>query len=210
MGSRGRPSSRIRKGHTDYVWSIAFFADGKTLISASEDKTLRFWNVATGQQLRQITHTKSIGGGLAVSPDGKTLARIDYIKVTFGRGASWYPDNLVRWDTESGKELRQLTMPSKQINRTIRAGFFGVLFAPNGKTLITEGMDGVLRFWDATTWKEVKQISGFAGSPKPIAFAPNGKTLAVIDGNRTIRLIRIADGKDSVVCRGHRQSVTPS
>jgi WD40 repeat protein len=99
-------------------------------------------------------------------------------------------------------------MPAKEITRNIRAGFSGLYFAPDGKTLLTGGMDGVLRIWDTETWREIKQFSGFAGSPNPMAFAPGRDRLAVVDGNATIRLIRLADGKDHVISRGHRSGVS--
>jgi WD40 repeat protein len=61
-------------GHKQAVWSIAFSPDGATLATASDDSTLRFWNVATQQELLSI---RRLGGGLQglrFSPDGQWLA----------------------------------------------------------------------------------------------------------------------------------------
>jgi WD40 repeat protein len=38
------------EGHSDGVLSVAFSPDGKTVVSGSEDKTIRVWNVATGEE----------------------------------------------------------------------------------------------------------------------------------------------------------------
>ena len=61
-------------GHTDYVYSVAFSPDGKTLASGSWDATIRLWDVATGDTLNTLTgHTHWVNS-VAFSPDGKTLA----------------------------------------------------------------------------------------------------------------------------------------
>jgi WD40 repeat protein len=61
------------RGHTDWVRSLAFAADGRTLVSGSHDKTVRFWDVATGKELRRFDEPDSVLA-VALAPDGKTVA----------------------------------------------------------------------------------------------------------------------------------------
>lgn len=198
---------RTLEGHTDNVWSLAFSADGKTLVSASDDRTIRFWDVATGKQIRRITHKNRIGE-LALSSDGKLLASVDYVKKDFAGGSSWIPDWRVRvWDAATGAELRQLSMPPKEVAPEEHGGFLSLAFSPDGKHLLAGGLDGILRIWDTATGKPVRQIEGFAGSPHALAFAPDRRTLAVTDSGSSLRLFRLADGKELGLERGHRCGV---
>ena len=66
-------------GHTAVVWKVLFTPDGKELISVSYDKTIRVWDVQTGEPVRVLR--PPIGRGAegmlfaaALAPDGRTLA----------------------------------------------------------------------------------------------------------------------------------------
>ncbi|PVH69038.1 WD40 repeat-like protein, partial [Cadophora sp. DSE1049] len=57
------------EGHTDWVTSVAFSADGRQVVSGSRDQTVRLWDVVTGAPLQTLEgHTNSVSS-LAFSPD---------------------------------------------------------------------------------------------------------------------------------------------
>ena len=61
-------------GHSERVTDLAFAPDGRTLATASLDRTVRLWSVASGQELLVLDgHTGPVRA-VAFSPDGRMLA----------------------------------------------------------------------------------------------------------------------------------------
>src|SRR5262245_61662047 len=88
------PRNRIR--HDGTVCSASFSPDGKTLASASFDKTVKLWEVATGKELATLQGHTAVVWSVSFSPGGKTL--------TSASG-----DKTVKlWEAATGKELATL------------------------------------------------------------------------------------------------------
>jgi WD40 repeat protein len=156
------------------VNSVAFSPDGKTLASASDDYTVRLWDLTTRQLLGQPL--RGHGGkvnSVAFSPDGKTLA-------------SASNDYTVRlWDVATRQPLRELLGHSDIVN--------SVAFSPDGKTLASTGWDRTVRLWDVATRQSLgKPLRGHSNSVNSVGFSPDGKTLASASGDRTVRLWDVA------------------
>jgi WD40 repeat protein len=61
---------RILYGNTDTVNSVAFSQDGQLVAAASDDRTTRLWDPATGECVQTLTgHTRAVCC-VAFSPDG--------------------------------------------------------------------------------------------------------------------------------------------
>ncbi|MEH2004848.1 AAA-like domain-containing protein, partial [Nostoc sp.] len=79
------------EGHSSLVNSVVFSPDGKTLASASADKTIKLWNRETGKEITTLTGHSSLVNSVVFSPDGKTLASASF-------------DNTIKlWNRETGK-----------------------------------------------------------------------------------------------------------
>ena len=85
-----RPVGEPFLGHTDTVAAVAFSPDGKTLASASDDRTARLWQTACVQPTTLRGHDGGVGG-VAFSPDGVSIA------------TGSLDETLRLWDARTGK-----------------------------------------------------------------------------------------------------------
>jgi WD40 repeat protein len=68
---------RTFTGHSNWVSSVAFAPDGKTIASGSSDNTIKLWNLE-GKELRTFMGHSNWVLSVAFSPDGKTIASGSY------------------------------------------------------------------------------------------------------------------------------------
>lgn len=144
------------QAHAHLVHHLALSPDGRTLASASKDRTVRLWNVDTGKVLHTLESHNAQVNLVALSPDGTMVASCSRDKTV-----KW-------WDVTSGKLLGTFEGHTEKV--------MAVVFAADGKSLFSAGSDKTLRRVDLITTKE-KVLETF---PVSVRFlARHGSTLAV-------------------------------
>ncbi|OGW30722.1 MAG: hypothetical protein A2X54_05255 [Nitrospirae bacterium GWF2_44_13] len=177
-----KPEIFVQMGHSGTVNSVVFSPDGRfALSSGSYDKTLKFWEVATGKEIRTFSgHTDKVSS-VAFSPDGR-----------YALSGGW-DKALKLWDIASGKEIRTFTGH--------RSWIASVAFSPDGKYALSGAGGGVdddhtLKLWEVETGKEIRTFSGHTDKVSSVAFSPNGRYVLSGSSDKTLKLWDVATGKE--------------
>ena len=155
---------RTLHGHSGTVESVAFSPDGKQVVSASSDETIKIWDLSIGRGVQTIGGYPS---NAAFSPDGQQIVSASYHEVK-------------TWNVATGKEL--LTLHGHSENVT------SVAFSPDGKRIASGSWDETVKLWDATTGKELLTLRGHSGGVTSVAFSPDGKRIASGSSDNTVKV----------------------
>jgi WD40 repeat protein len=132
----GRVITRLQ-GHDEPVWGVAFLPDGRRVVSAGSDRTLRLWDVATGRELKRFDDHPGVVLCLAVSPNGRlALTGTGHFWSEGWRPAVSY--GLQIWDLELGVGLGRF-----ETNEPIRS----LALSPDGLRAMASGDDAVMHSW---------------------------------------------------------------
>jgi WD40 repeat protein len=160
------------------VSGLAFLPDGKTLVTASGNGWVRFWETSTGKRLRELRSDKLGLRGFALSRDGKHLALGGVI---VAEGSDPWLGVVRVLDTASGKEVRSFTRPERDVPQSL-------VFTPDGKFLMSLGGSGAVRIEEIASGTELLQQKIPGDVISEMALAPDGNTLALWSGPNTHHL----------------------
>ncbi|MBN3958325.1 serine/threonine-protein kinase [Nostoc sp. NMS8] len=219
------------KGHSSDVNSVAFSPDGTTLGSASDDKTIKLWNIADGEAIRTLEGHANWIWTIAFSPDSKTLASgsadktIKLWNLQTGRlirtlqghsdgvtSVAFSPDGKILASGSASKDMKikLWNLETGKLIRTLEGhtnGISSVVFSPDGKTLASGSWDKTIKLWNLKTGKLIRTLEGNADSILSVAFAPDGVTLASGSSDKTIKLWNLKTGKLIHTLKGHKDKV---
>lgn len=166
-------------GHSDWIRSLAFSPDGKTILSGSNDKTVRLWDIETGQLRHLLTGHQERVKCVGFSPSGQLFL-------------SCSADSKVRaWDQThlSHKKTgdRRYTVKASSSPVTL-VNTLPISPVTERSIFATGAENGKISIWDLETGEWRRTIQAHTSSVLSLVFSSDGQWLVSGSHNRSIKL----------------------
>jgi WD40 repeat protein len=203
------------EGHKDKINSAKFSSDNKKIVTASDDKTARIWDIKTGKTDFILQHDNHVRNADFNSKGDKILTTSDYLIRTWDvnngnllmlfRGHEFWinsaffskngnfilsssMDGSVRlWDSNKGTLISKFTIPEIEVIQAI--------FSPDDKKILASYKDFIAREWDILTGKLLKIYEGHNEVINSISYNLNGKKILTSSRDNTARIWDSATGQ---------------
>ena len=188
LNPSGTALIRSLESHLGSVAGVGLSGGGRLAVSASEDQTLKVWDLGSGLELRTLQGHTDVVSDVAVSGDGRlavSASRDRTLKVwdlgsggelrsreghsSFGNDVALSADGrlavsgsyqykLKVWEVESGRELRTLQSQSKRHSDRIT----GVWLSGDGRLAVSASFDHKLKLWEVESGRELRTSGNLA------------------------------------------------
>ena len=157
-----------KTSHNNAIRSAKFSPDGKKIVTASWDNTVKIWDVSSGTMLMDITGHSDRVQYAQFSLDGKKVVSASY-------------DNTAKvWDAATGALLLDLIGHTSNLS--------SAQFSPDGKKIVTSSWDCTLKIWDAITGKLLADLKEHTLDIHSAQFSPDGKKIATGSADNTAKI----------------------
>ncbi len=211
-------------GHQGGILGSAFCPDGSWFVTSGWDENIKIWdpeNFARARKTIKVLNT----GSCTVSADSTKIISADHRRLTIldaksgkvrslikgARNpfalnlddrwviASSYHSNLIKWDTQTGKEILNFGDDTKESSNCA--------INSDGTRMVSAGKDLILRVWDVNNGKKIIELKGHKGDITFCSFSPDGDNLLSASKDCTIKFWDIKSGelKSEMV---HKRSIT--
>jgi len=182
----------IRWRHGNAITFVTYALDGKAVVSASKDGTIRVWNAQTGEEMRRFGKLRAGDDGAGMGEKGMMMAK-----------------EPAKAATTSGPPAIALAPDGKTLAFAFDDHGLGAglgLMVPRGRP---DGRPApqphpTIEIWDLAAGKRLHQLACTGGPVGTLAFSPDGKVLATRSPDETIRVFDVAAGKPAYELKNKR------
>uniref|UniRef100_A0A8C1R401 WD repeat-containing protein 48 n=1 Tax=Cyprinus carpio TaxID=7962 RepID=A0A8C1R401_CYPCA len=182
--------------HTDWVNDIILCCNGKTLISASSDTTVKVWNAHKGFCMSTLRTHKDYVKALAYAKDKELVASAGLDRQIF------------LWDVNT---LTALTASNNTVTTSSLSGnkdsIYSLAMNQTGTVIISGSTEKVLRVWDPRTCAKLMKLKGHTDNVKSLLLNRDGTQCLSGSSDGTIRLWSLGQQRCIATYRVHDEGV---
>jgi len=181
------PCMMTMSGNPEPVMACAYSPDGRQIVIAGRDRTLKIKDAKSGNELATLVGHSNWVVACAYSPTGSQIV-----------SASW-DGTLKVWDVSTATEVFTLVGHSRRVS--------GCCYSHDGKLIASASWDCTLRLWDSSEGKLLKVLSGHTKPVNACSFAPDDQRVVSASWDATIKIWDVPSGKEALSLSGHTKSV---
>lgn len=187
-------------GHTDKINTLAFSKDGEFLLTASNDRTLKLWDVQEKEFILTLIHKErgnsaSTVTSVAFSPDGLMFATAGHQSVILWEVKGWVDRKTLKHDnwvnalafssdgrlltTVDGKFVKVWDLNNHKVITSFEFDhewLSAIIFSPDSQILAMAGSDGIIKLISVSDWNVIRVIKDVS-SISALKFSPDGKRI---------------------------------
>lgn len=174
-------------GHTEVVTSVAFSGDGSTVVSGSDDQTIKVWDAKTGACRTTLNLQEVWVNSIAISRDGSTVV-------------SGSQDWTVRvWDARTRACRDTLHGHTNLVS--------SVAFSEDGSKIVSGSNDLTVRVWNVRTGACRMTLQGHRHYVNSVALSGDGSTIVSGSDDETVKVWDEQTGLCRMTLHGHASTV---
>ncbi len=221
---------RVQTGHTGFPKSMSLSQDGKWMASAGTDKLIKIWDMATGREIKSFVHETLIQPMVvSLGFNRKYMASASVYEVRLwdlennievenficplfinqsvaykGIALSPVANVLAVGNYEENGVIGLVEVPSGKLIKKLNGHVDFILsldFSPDGKNLVSGGLDKVVRVWDVAKGKEIHQLRKHQDAVYSVDYGSNN-VIASCSMYNNITLWDGASGEEKISFKG--------
>ncbi|NIM15632.1 MAG: NACHT domain-containing protein [Candidatus Aminicenantes bacterium] len=219
----------VDQGHKDIIRTVAISKDGRFMVSGSDDKTVKVWDLESGHLIKTLEGHVHYVLSVFISPDNRWIAsgssdhtvklwdlENGHLITTFQGHKDWVnsvfisPDDRMIVSGSSDQTVKLWDLDSGQLIKTLEAhnhAVLSVFVSPNTRRIVSGGDDKTVKVWDLGNGCLIKTMKCHENNVWSIFITPDNRSIVSSGDDKMVKLWDLENGHLIRTLEGHEDWV---